>query len=89
MSIFAGIESVYKLYKHGASVAEMAYYSRNFLWPFIIIACRKFGDLDDNQDKTKVRNELSKLYAQGVFDYPPTRRARKYKRRIENFISQI
>ena len=89
MSIFAGIKSVYKLYKSGASVAEMAYYNRNFLWPFIIIACRKFGDLDDDQDKAKVRSELSKLYAQGVFDNPPTRRARKYKRRIENFISQI
>ena len=88
-SVLVGLESVYNLYKTKAKPDEFEYFSRNFLWPFIIIVGRKFGDLTDKRDKTKVRSELLKLYKLGVFDNPPTRRARKYRRRIENFISQI
>ena len=87
-SIFKGLDAVYKLYETNATLAEKKYYARNFLWPFVIIAWRKFGSLEDKSDITIVRKELSKLYNKGVFDNPPTRRARKYKHRIENFISQ-
>lgn len=89
MSIFTGLDFVYKQYKSSATYNENKYYGRNFLWPFIIIACRKFGDLKNKKDITMVRQELLKLYKTGIFDNPPTRRARKYKSRIENFISQI
>ena len=88
-SIFTGLDFSHNLYVINATDAERNYYARNFLWPFTIIACRKFGDLKTKKDIATVRDELQKLYNNGVFDNPPTRRARKYKRRIETFISQI
>ena len=89
MSILTGVEYAYRLYQSNATQKEMGHYKRNFLCPFIIIACRKLGDLDNSKDVVMVRKELSKLYKKGAFDNPPTRRGRKYRRRIERFISQI
>ena len=88
-SIFEGLDSSYKLYKAHATIKEFDYYKRNFLWPFIIIACRKFGNLETKQDFINVRKKLRMLYKKGLFDNPPTMRARKYKRRIEKIIHPI
>lgn len=88
-SIFYGLNFVHKLYKSNATADEMAYYNRNFLWPFVIIAYRKIRCLTNSKDLKEVRTGLSTLYKKGIFDNPPTMRARKYKRRIEKFISQI
>lgn len=58
---------------------------KEFLWPFIITCVRAARDLP----VAYVKKQLVKMQDKGIFDNPPTMRARKYKRRIENIISQI
>ena len=88
-SISKGLQLSYNLYKQKATLCEQKYYSKYFLWPFIIIMVRKFNSVDMESDKKKIKSEFVKLYNLGVFDNPPTMRARKYKRRIEKIISPI
>ncbi|MCQ2581473.1 MAG: glycosyltransferase [Alphaproteobacteria bacterium] len=59
---------------------------REFLWPFIIIFMRSANKCKNKKHILKRLIEMNNI---GMFDNPPTIRARKYKRRIENFISQI
>ncbi len=89
LSVCKGLSLSYDLYKKKANIREQKYYAKYFLWPFIIIAMRKISAVDLQSDKETIKTEFIKLYKQGVFDNPPTMRARKYKRRIDNFISQI
>ena len=63
----------------------MKRWNREFLWPFVITMVRALHQID-SVAKTH-RQILSKLYKTGMFNTPPTRRAKKYKRRIEEFIS--
>ena len=60
-------------------------WNREFLWPFIITYMRAARNLPD----VYVKRHLVKMQKTGVFDNPPTMRARKYKHRIEKIISQI
>ena len=58
-------------------------WNREFLWPFIIIVMKNFSGT------VREKKQLKSLYDMGVFNNPQTMRARKYKRKIEKFISQI
>ncbi|MBP5707779.1 MAG: glycosyltransferase family 2 protein [Alphaproteobacteria bacterium] len=60
-------------------------WQREFLWPFIISCVRTARNLSG----AYVKKQLTTMQRMGMFDNPPTMRARKYKRRIENIISQI
>ncbi len=55
-----------------------------FLWPFIMIAMRSGAKVSDVKFVKRRLLEMSKM---DVFKNPPTLRARKYKSRIEKFIS--
>ena len=60
-------------------------WNRQFLWPFIITVMRIGNKVDDVDFMKKRLMEMSNL---GVFNNPPTLRARKYKRRIQKFLSE-
>lgn len=85
-SIATGVAATYKLYSTLASPAELKYFKREFLWPFIIIAMRKVRQLDNGPDVDVAKRAFSALKNAGVFDDAPSRRAKKYRRRIEKFI---
>ena len=60
-------------------------WEKEFLWPFIIMCVRAAYDLS----YVYVKKQLVKMKKLGIFDNPPTLRARKYKHRIEKIISQF
>ncbi len=59
-------------------------WSRELLWPFIINCMRSMPSTNHK----KIKQRLVEMQNMGVFNNPPNMRARKYKRRIESFISQ-
>lgn len=85
-SIATGMEYAFDLYRANATGAELKHYTREFLWPFAIIAMRKTRELDNGPDIDIARRVIGNLYARGVFDNPPNMRARKYLKRIKKFI---
>ena len=60
-------------------------WNKEFLWPFIIICMRAARSLTVDY----MKKQLVKMERMGIFNNPPTMRARKYKRRIEKIIHQI
>ena len=85
-SLAVGLEYVYDLYSKQASQIEFEYYKREFLWPFIIIVMRKVRELDNLKDINMAKKIIKKLYTHGVMDNPPNLHARRYLRRIQDFI---
>lgn len=83
--VIAGLEYVYDLYSKYARPDEISRYWREFFWPFVIIAVRKTVDLDP-QDVAPIQAEFSRLYARGLFNNPPNMRARRYRKKIQQFI---
>ena len=86
-SLAVGLKYVYDLYSEKASAIEFEYYKREFLWPFIIIIMRKVRELDNSKDIIAAKKIIRKLYGHGIMDNPPSTRARRYWRRIQNFIA--
>lgn len=87
-SICKGLKNAYKNSKK-LSEHDQKVYNREFLWPFTITVMRLVKQLNDKEELQTIKQMLSYLYEIGVFNNPQTMRARKYKRRIEKFISQI
>ena len=85
-SIATGLQASYDLYSQNTSKMEFAHFNYHFLWPFIITMMRKIRDLDNEADITVAKEFVSDLYNHGVFNKPCGLRARKYKRRILEFI---
>ncbi len=88
MSLAVGVEFGWRLCRDCATPAEAVHYNREFLWPFIIIMMRKVRELSDDNDVRDVVMDLIKLRDAGVFDNPPNRRSRKYRRRIDGLINR-
>jgi len=88
-SIAVGLQYANDVYRDNANVHQRAYFNREFLWPFTIIMMRKvFFCIDSHRHKETVRRVIARLWSAGVFDNPPTWRARKYRRRIKRFIDR-
>ncbi len=87
-SIAVGLNYTYSLYNSSAAPREYAHFNREFLWPFIIIAVQKVRELDKVSEQREAALALLELRDNGVFDSPPNGRARKYKRRIDEFINR-
>lgn len=87
-SIATGVGHVYGLYSRDASPREMRRINREFLWPFIITAMRKTGEITNKLDVDMARRGFENLAATGALDNPPNRRARKYRRRIFDFVNE-
>ena len=85
-SIATGLKVSYDLYTNGTSKMDFVHFNYHFLWPFTIIMMRKIHDLDNAADIAVAKEFVSELYNHGVFDRPRGRRARKYRRRILDFI---
>ena len=85
-SIVVGLKYTFDLYSKNATGAEFAHFQREFLWSFIIISMRKVRELDNEKDLITAARGINKLYLHGVMDNPPTRRAHRYHRRIQEFL---
>ena len=85
-SVAHGLKVSYDLYKENATNAEFKHFNREFLWPFIITMMRKVRDLSDEKDIDAAKDIVADVYYHGVCDNPCNGRAKKYKRRIEDFI---
>lgn len=72
--------------KNKPSKRWLKIWNREFLWPFVITCMRSVCEFTDKDSFSKRLCEMDNL---GVFDNPPTIRARKYKHRIEKIISLI
>ncbi len=87
-SLAVGLEYTHTMYDALATPRELRHFNREFLWPFIIITMRKVRELDTDEDRRAVVGALRALRDSGVFDNPPNGRARKYSRRIDEFINR-
>lgn len=85
-SIATGLRVSYDLYSQNTSKTDFVHFNYHFLWPFTIIMMRKIRNLDNEADIAVAKEFVSELYNHGVFDKPHGLRARKYKRRILDFI---
>ena len=85
-SLCTGIESAYKLYAGRANEYQMTQWSRKFLWLFIKWAWRKVRYLDNDADRDVARACLCGLKKTGALQNPPTRRARRMRHDIYDFI---
>ena len=85
-SVAYGLKVSYDLYKQNATNAEFKHFNREFLWPFIIIMMQKVRGLSDEKDVLSAKKIVADVYQHGVCDMPCNGRAKKYKRRIEEFI---
>lgn len=85
-SIATGLRVSYDLYSQNTSKTDFVHFNYHFLWPFTIIMMRKIRNLDNDADIAVAKEFVSELYNHGVFDKPHGLRARKYKRRILDFI---
>lgn len=89
-SICKGLKHINKyIISKKISEKDKRIYEREFLWPFIITSMRLVRNLDTQKDINIVKNNFLQMYKLGIFNNPQTMRARKYKRRIEKFISLI
>ena len=87
-SLAHGLIYSYSLYKENATDAEFKHFNREFLWPFIIIMMQKVRGLSDTKDIDVARKYVTDVYKSGACDAPCNGRAKKYKRRIEEFIGK-
>jgi glycosyltransferase involved in cell wall biosynthesis len=84
-----GLEHSYKLYKEKATDYEMDSWSCEIMWPVIIFQIfRKMKYIADPQDIHDIREALRRLGEMGMFDNPPARYARIYRRKILKFINE-
>ena len=85
-SIATGLRASYDLYSQNTSKMDFLHFNYHFLWPFTVIMMRKIRDLDNDADVATAKEFVSDLYNHGVFNRPRGMRARRYKRKILDFI---
>ena len=85
-SLCTGIDSAYRLYAARATPYQMSQWSRKFLWLFIKWAWRKVRYLDCEADRDVARACFCNLKKIGALQNPPTRRARRMRHDIYDFI---
>ena len=85
-SIVVGLKYTFDLYSKNATASEFSHFKREFLWPFIIIAMRKVCELEKADDVNIARRAIGGMNSK-IFENPSTARARKYARRIQEFLN--
>jgi glycosyltransferase involved in cell wall biosynthesis len=88
-SLSRAMSYIYRVYKEKATKREMEIWSRELLWQYVIWGFSDVMKITDPKDIETARDIYIKLRAAGVFDNPPTWRARKYRRRIDGFIENM
>ncbi len=86
--IHIGLKHAYCLCSDTAMPNERRRFYAEFLWPFIITMKRLSKLITDAKDVARIKQIFSEMRDMNMFENPPTVRARRYKRRIEKFISQ-
>ena len=85
-SLCIGIENAFSLYHDKANQYQFQMWNKKFLWFFVRAAFNKIKYFNNPSDLDMARNHFIKLCRMGVFDFPPTKWARKLRREILDFI---
>lgn len=85
-NVARAITRAYDMYAAAADRAQMRTWSREFLWPFVIIMMRAVRGISDPAGLAAARAVVREMQLRGVFDNPASMRARKYLRRIREFV---
>ena len=86
--IYTGLKHAYNLCDNVATQKEVRRFNAEFLWPFIITMKRSATIIENEKDIARIKNLFTEMRDMGMFENLVTMRAKKYKRRIEKFISQ-
>ena len=86
--VCTGLKHAYSVCSSVATQEETRRFNAEFLWPFIITMKRSASVITDKKDIAKIKKLFTELRDTGMFENPVTMRAKKYKRRIEKFISR-
>ena len=81
-----GLSAAYTDYKERATPYQMEMWNKNFKWYFINWAFRKIRYLDNDTDIRTAREEFRRLDAAGVLSTPVSRKWRKLRDAIRDFI---
>lgn len=85
-----GLEYSYKMYCERADIRDFQRWQREIMWTVIIYQIfRKIKYINDDADKKFVREKFIEFNNMRMFDNPPTGNAKKYRRRILEFISNL
>ena len=86
--IYTGLKHAYNLCVDVATKKEVRRFNAEFLWPFIITIKRSAALIENKKDIAQIKNMFMEMRDMGMFENPQRMRAKKYKRRIEKFISE-
>ena len=86
--ICTGLKHAYSVCSCVATQKEERRFNAEFLWPFIITTKRSATIIENEKDIAQIKNLFIEMRDIGMFEKPVTMRAKKYKRRIEKFISE-
>ena len=81
-----GLTAAYADYASRATPYQMEMWSKNFRWYFIYWAFRKIKYIDNDADMRVAREEFRRLDAAGVLSDAPTKKWRKLRDTIRDFI---
>ena len=86
--IYTGLKHAHNVCVDVATQKEARRFNAEFLWPFIITMKRSAAVIKNEKDIAQIKNMFTEMRDMGMFENPVTMRAKKYKRRIEKFISE-
>ena len=86
--ICVGLKHAYGVCAGVATPKEARRFNAEFLWPFIITMKRLTTVIENKKDIARIKHLFTEMRDMGMLENPVRMRAKKYKRRIEKFISQ-
>ena len=86
--ICVGLKHAYGVCAGVATPKEARRFNAEFLWPFIITMKRLATVIENKKDIARIKQLFMEMRDMGILENPVRMRAKKYKRRIEKFISQ-
>ena len=86
--ICVGLKHAYQVCQNVATPKERRCFNKEFLWPFMITMKRSSIVIENKKDIARIKSLFAEMRDMGMLEQPVTGRAKKYKRRIEKFISE-
>ncbi len=86
--ICVGLKHAYGVCAGVATPKEARRFNAEFLWPFIITMKRSAAVIENKKDIARIKQLFMEMRDMGMLGNPVRMRAKKYKRRIEKFISR-
>lgn len=82
-----GIEHSYKLYKERATDYQRDQWSKNCMWPVIVVQiARHLKSIAKSDQDEMVRVRLKELWKEGIFDHPTGKKEEYYRLEVKEFI---